>query len=177
MLNLKSLMTLVLAAVVFFQMGPAHAYLGVKSSQTEEKIAQGGMSLNPALAAGGFLGLGAGGAAGGTASIVWMIAIGAAVVAVVAVFLVLDEDGNANFYYQAVSEQDGQALGLTLAEVKAFNQNVDMINAVMDELRWGETQDYASAWNYFADELGWDQTLRNAVAKMSYHLQQSLVSQ
>lgn len=175
MFKIKSLFAFVLTAVFFFQSGPAHAYLAVKGTQTEEKISYAGMSLAP-LAFLSPLGVpGAGGAAAAGGKLIWII-IGsaAAILVVVGVVLILDEEGAGMLHYTTLQEADGLDLGLTAAEVSAFNSNVDVVNAVMDELRYLDSEDLESAWAYYASELGWGDVLRSAVAKMSYHAHYAL---
>ena len=178
MKSFKGFFALLTAAVFFFQAGPAQAYLGVKGSQTEEKITASGAGLAPLGVAGLLSFPGAGGAAMG-GKFVWIIVgASAAVLVVVGILLILDEDGTGNVQFTALSERDGLDLGLTSEEVFAFNGNVDLVNAVMDELRMldSETTDYDQAWTYFAEELQWSDTLKSAVSKMSFHAHHALTN-
>lgn len=182
MTGFKGAFALIVAAVFFFQAGPAHAYLGVKGSQTEERITYSGAGLAPLgvlsmLAWPGAGGVGAGAALGG--KMIWIIVGGAAAVLVVAaIFLVLDEDGSGKIHFTSMNEADGLELGLTSEEVVAFNGNVDLVNAVMDELRMldPEATDYESAWSYYSDELQWNDDLKSAVAKMNYQAYQAITA-
>jgi hypothetical protein len=82
--------------------------------------------------------------------------------------LILQEDGATKIQFTVMDEEAAGVLGLTIEELAAYNANVDIFNAIMDELRTlPDETDFETLWQQYASELSWDNDTWNALNKVS----------